>query len=93
MTPTAVAFRSLAARLMVVFARVGHPAQLSVRYCGLRCLRLRRKGLIGATLPRGSDEQARQAFQREAQDGLVGEGTRQVDQHLGFPLDHLCCEL
>jgi hypothetical protein len=24
---------------------------------------------------------------------LVGRGAGQVDHHLGFPLDHLCCDL
>jgi len=30
------------------------------------------KGLVGATPPRGSDDQARQPFQHEPQDGLIG---------------------
>jgi hypothetical protein len=44
-------------------------------------------GSIGATPPRGSEDQTRQAFEREAQDGLVGTGAGQVDQHLGLPGD------
>ena len=50
-----------------------------------------RKGLIGATPPRGSDHQARHSFQGEAQDDLVGRGAEQMDHHLGISLDHLCC--
>ncbi len=35
-------------------------------------------GMIGATPPRGSDDQVLQALQNEAQNDLVGEGAGQV---------------
>jgi hypothetical protein len=46
------------------------------------------RGLIGATSPRGSNDQAWQAVQHKPQDGLVWEGAEQMDKQFGFPLDH-----
>lgn len=41
-------------------------------------------GSAGATSPRGSNDQARQAFKSKPQDGLVGEGAQQMDSTLVF---------
>jgi len=77
---------------MVVVARIVVPAQSSVRCCVLRGLRLRWKGSAGATPPRGSNDQARQAVQHKPQQGLVRTGAGKVDHYLGFPLDHAGCD-
>ena len=47
---------------------------------------------IGATSPRGSDEQTRRAFEREARDCLIGTGGGQMDHRLGFLCCHACGE-
>ena len=73
---------------MVAAARIVVPARASVRWCVLRGLRLRWKGSAGATPPRGSNDQARQAVQHKPQDGLARTGAGEVDHDLGFPLDH-----
>ncbi len=45
-------------------------------------------GSVGATLPRGSDDQARHPFEGEPQDGLVRAGAEQVQHDPGLPFDH-----
>jgi hypothetical protein len=77
---------------MVVLAQVGLPAQASVRWCVLRGLRLRWKGSAGATPPRGSNDQARQAVNYKPQDGHVRTGAGHVDHYLGCPLDNAGCD-
>jgi len=74
--------------MVVVAAWIKLPARASVRWCVLRGLRLRWKGSAGATPPRGSNDQARQAVQHKPQDGLVRTGAGEVEHYLGFPLDH-----
>jgi hypothetical protein len=70
---------------MVVVARIVVPARASVRWCVLRGLRLRWKGSAGATPPRGSNDQARQAVQHKPQDGLVRTGAGEVERNYPPP--------
>lgn len=56
--------------------RSGASVGSMVRDCGFG---IAVKSMIGATPPRVSDDQARQVFKREPQDGLLSTGDRQID--------------